>query len=139
VQVPDAANAHDNAAGGDAVAVVAVAAPTTRPQPAHETRVFGWQEKVFSRAEVAAAQAAAREGAPAAAGGRVSPTRRAEHFGSQQHFGAEKLLVSAAVENPRVKHKQPQISVTVCAPRWSHPRTCPHASHQPASSPSEQA
>jgi len=84
----DAANAPDNAG--------AQAPEATQPNPQHPhqqqvVRVFGWQEKVYSQGELAAAQAALR----ASQQGAVAQPARAEHFGSQLHHGAEKLLVGS--------------------------------------------
>jgi Meckel syndrome type 1 protein len=94
------AAAGDAAAGGAGAAAAAPqpqeqalqAVGTRRPSALQLSRVFGWQEKVYSRSEVAAAREAARGGGAAAARGRL-PWRRAERFGSQLRPGAEDMLV----------------------------------------------
>ena len=104
---PDAAPARDSGGDDDDQAPPPpppdAGASTTRPRRATVSRVFAWQEKVYSRAELFAAQEAVRAAAAAAGGSgsgngggngrRRAPAGRAEYFGSQGHHGAEKLLV----------------------------------------------
>jgi hypothetical protein len=66
----------------------------SRSPPLQLSRVFSWQEKVYSRAELAAAREAAQRSSQVAAPRAQREWRRAERFGSQLHPGAEELLVS---------------------------------------------
>jgi hypothetical protein len=81
----DAANAPDNAVAAAAEPAVEPAAEPPRLRAARATRVFGWQEKVYSQAELAAARLELRAGQRQQ---RAAASARAEHFGSQGHCNA---------------------------------------------------
>ncbi|KAF8069461.1 MKS1 [Scenedesmus sp. PABB004] len=80
----DAAPASGSA-GGDA------AGPQARPEQLRVVKTFAWQEKVYSKAELVAAQAQICAGR--ARGSQCSSPKRTAHFGSQSHIGPDRLLM----------------------------------------------
>jgi hypothetical protein len=86
----DAHGGGEGAGGpGSGLAAQATGAPGRPRRAVQESRVFGWQEKVYSRAELEAA----RKDAAAAPPRPQSPSRRTEALGSQPRSGADQLQV----------------------------------------------
>eukprot|EP00878_Enallax_costatus_P019540 GHUV01020615.1.p1 GENE.GHUV01020615.1~~GHUV01020615.1.p1 ORF type:complete len:419 (+),score=117.15 GHUV01020615.1:376-1632(+) len=66
---------------------------SSRAQPFKVARTFAWQEKVYSKAELVAAQAHMRTNQQSTTQ-YMSPKRTA-HFGSQSHIGTDRLLTAS--------------------------------------------
>eukprot|EP00882_Tetradesmus_deserticola_P016571 GHRQ01017707.1.p1 GENE.GHRQ01017707.1~~GHRQ01017707.1.p1 ORF type:complete len:209 (+),score=44.28 GHRQ01017707.1:1522-2148(+) len=98
--VSDGATAAGAPGQGSSTADAAAASATTaansrppgRPAPFQVSRTFSWQEKVYSKAELAAAQAHMRGSQKQ--GAQIMSPKRTAHFGSQSHIGADRLLTA---------------------------------------------
>uniref|UniRef100_A0A383VLW8 Ig-like domain-containing protein n=1 Tax=Tetradesmus obliquus TaxID=3088 RepID=A0A383VLW8_TETOB len=95
VAAPAGASGQGSSAADAAAATTATGTgsirPSGRPAPFQVSRTFSWQEKVYSKAELVAAQAHIRSNQQ---GAQFMSPKRTAHFGSQSHIGTDRLLTA---------------------------------------------